>query len=263
MWAPLVLAAVTLVSPQADGLSLTNVRTTYGAPGVTRQDNKLLPGDQVHISFDVEGITVAPDGKVRYSMTTEVLDGSGKTLFRQDPHDLEVTNALGGNTVPAYTQMDVGLNAKPGKYTLKCTVTDRANQKQESVSRDFEVQEKQFGIVRLSTTLDQEARVGASNFSTGQSLFVNSAVVGFQRGDKQPNVGVELTILDDSGKPVLTKPFRGEINKDVPATALSLPVQFLVPLNRAGKFTLVLKAMDQVSRKTGELSFPITVVQSK
>ena len=263
MWAPLVLSAVTLISPHADGLSLTNVRTTYGAPGITRQDNKLLPGDNVYISFDVEGITVAADGKVRYSMTTEVLDGSGKTLFREDPRDLEVTNALGGNTVPAYTQMDVGINAKPGKYTLKTTVTDRANKQSQSVSRDFEVQEKQFGLVRLSTTLDQEARVGASSFGTGQSLYVNSAAVGFQRGDKQPHVTVELSILDESNKPVLANPIKGEIGKDVPATALSLPIQFLVPLNRAGKFTLVLKATDQLNRKTAELKFPIAVVQSK
>ena len=263
MWAPLVLAAVTLVSPQADGLTLANVRTTYGAPGLTRQDNKLLPGDHVFISFDVDGITVAPDGKVHYSMATEVLDGNGKTLFREDPRDLEATNALGGNTIPAYTQMEVGLNAKPGKYTLKCTVTDRANKKSQSLSRDFEVQEKQFGLVRLTTTFDHEARVGASIFTTGESLYINSAVVGFQRGDKQPSVAVELSILDESGKPVLANPFKGEINRDVPATALSLPVQFLVPLNRAGRFTMVLKAIDQLSRKTAELKFPITVVQSK
>src|SRR5262249_61417254 len=100
-------------------------------------------------------------------------------------------------------------------------------------------------------------------FVKGRSLLVTGALVGFQRGGKQPNVAVELSILDESDKPVLANPFKGEIGKDVPATALSLPIQFLVPLNRAGKFTLVLKATDQLSRKTAELKFPITVVQSK
>src|SRR6266849_2474043 len=111
MWASLLLAAANLVSAQDAGLELTNVRATYGVPGITRQDNKLLPGDHVYVSFDIEGVTVAADCKALYSMTTEVLDGKGKTLFREEPRELEVINALGGRTVPAFTHMDVGLNA--------------------------------------------------------------------------------------------------------------------------------------------------------
>src|SRR5262249_18166525 len=235
----------------------------YGAPGITRPDNKLLPGDHVYVSFDIEGITVADDGKVLYSMTTEVLDGNGKSLFREDPRDLEVVNALGGNTVPAFTQMDVGLQAKPGKYTIKCTVTDRANKKSQSLSREFEVQDKQFGLARLTTTRDHEARVPTSTFATGESLWVNCSVVEFQRAGKQPKVNVEMRVLDAAGKPVLDKVFVGQIDKDVPETALSVPVQFLVPLNRAGQFQIALKAIDQVGNKTAELKFPITVQQSK
>jgi hypothetical protein len=263
MLASLVLAAVGLVTCQEDGLALTNVRTTYGAPGIVRDDNKLLPGDHVYVSFDIEGITVSDAGKVQYSMITEVLDGNGKTLFREDPRDLETVNGLGGRTVPAYTHLDVGVNAKPGKYTLKTTVTDRANKRSQSLSREFEVQPKQFGLVRLTTTLDHEGRVGASNFSTGESLWVNCAAVDFQRGGKQPKVAVELHVLDETGKAVLAQPFKGMIDKDVPETATSVPVQFLVPLNRAGKFKIELKATCQVSGKTAELKFPINVQQSK
>src|SRR5262245_9412830 len=153
MWAPLLLAAVSLVSSQDGELSLTNVRATYGAPGVARPDNKLLPGDHVYVSFDIEGITVADDGKVLYSMATEVLDGNGKSIIRVEPRDLEVTNALGGRSVPAFTQLDVGLDAKPGKYTLKTTVTDRASKRSQTLAREFEVLPKQFGLVRLTTTL--------------------------------------------------------------------------------------------------------------
>jgi hypothetical protein len=263
MWAPLLLAAASLVIGQNDGLALTNVRTTYGAPGVTRDSNKLLPGDHVFVSFDIEGITVSPEGKVQYSMATEVLDGDGKMLFREDPRDLEVVNGLGGRTVPAYTHLDVGVNAKPGKYTLKTTVTDRASKRSQSLSREFEVQPKQFGLVRLTTTLDADARVPVASFATGETLWVNCSAVDFQRSDKQPKVSVELRVLDESDKPVLAQPFKGLIDKDVPETALSVPVQFLVPLNRAGKFKIELKATDQISGKTAELKFAISVQQSK
>jgi hypothetical protein len=263
MWIPLVLAAASLVADQKDGLTLANVRTTYGAPGIVRENNKLLPGDHVYVSFDIEGITVSPEGKVQYSMTTEVLGGDGKMLFREDPRELEVVNGLGGRTVPAYTHLDVGVNAKPGKYTLKTTVTDRANKRSQTLSREFEVQPKQFGLARLTTTLDADARVPVSSFATGETLWVNCSVVGFQRSDKQPKVSVELRVFDDSDKPVLAQPFKGVIEKDVPETALSIPAQFLVALNRAGKFKIELKATDQLSGKTSELKFPISVQRSR
>jgi hypothetical protein len=263
MWTPLLLAAAGLVAGQHDGLTLANVRTTYGAPGVARDTNKLLPGDSVYVSFDIEGIAVSPEGKVQYSMTTEVLDGDGKTLFREDPRDLEAVNGLGGRTVPAYTHLDVGVNAKPGKYTLKTTVTDRASKRSQSLSREFEVQPKQFGLVRLATTLDAEGRVPVASFATGETLWVNCSAVDFQRSDKQPKVAVELRVLDEADKPVLARPFTGMIDKNVPEAATSVPVQFLVPLNRAGKFKIELKATDQVSGKTAELRFPVTVQQPK
>lgn len=263
MWASLVLTAVSLSPAQADGLTLTNIRATHGAPGIARKDNKLLPGDHVFVAFDIEGITVDKDGKVLYSMTTEVLDPNGKSLFRQDPRDLEVINALGGQTVPAYTQLDVGVGAPAGQYTLKVTVTDRATKQNQSFSRNFDVLPKAFGLVRLTTTLDQEAKVPVAAFATGETLWVNGALVGFERGDKQPNLNVELRVLDAKGEPTVAKPFTGVINKDVPATALSVPVQFLVPLNRAGEFTVQLKATDKVSGKTTEISFPLTVSKSR
>jgi hypothetical protein len=263
MWAPLLLAAAGLVAGQNNGLALTNVRATYGTPGIVRDSNKLLPGDHVYVSFDIEGITVSDQGRVQYSMTTEVLDGEGKLLFREEPRDLEVVNGLGGQTVPAYTHLNVGVNAKAGKYTLKTTVTDRASKKSQSLSREFEVQPKQFGLVRLTTTLDADARVPVGSFATGQTLFVNCSAVDFQRSNKQPKVTVEMRVFDDSDKPVLAEPFKGVIEKDVPETALSVPVQFLIPLNRAGKFKVELKATDQLSGKTAELKFPITVQQSK
>ena len=53
----------------------------------------------------------------------------------------------------------------------------------------------------------------------------------------------------------------GTVEKDVPASAISVPIQFHVSLNRPGKFTVELKATDKVSGKTDTRSFPITVHQ--
>ena len=79
----------------------------------------------------------------------------------------------------------------------------------------------------------------------------------------QPNLGVVMTVLDESGRRTSDKPFLGEVKQDVPSQAPILPMQFLLELNRAGKFTVELKAADKVSGKTATVSFPITVVKPK
>jgi hypothetical protein len=266
MWTTLAFVAALGLAPQQAGkMNLTNVRVTNAPLGVLKADNKVLPGDSLYIVFDIEGITVAPDGRVLYSMTTEFLDKNGKVLFKQEPRELETINALGGNTVPAYVHIECGLDQPPGEYTVRVTVTDRASKQSQVLERKFQVLDKGFGIVRLMASTDPEGRLPASIFEVGGGLSVGASVVGFER-DKatgQPNVNVELQILDDKGKPTLAKPFVGAINEKVPANLRSLPAHFFVPLNRPGKFTVQLKATDQIGKKTATLSFPLNVLSTK
>src|SRR5262245_28283775 len=127
MWTTVaVVAALSLAPQQTNQLTLANVRSTYGSLGVPRKDNRLLPGDQVFVAFDIQGITVDPHGRVLYSTTTEVLDKSGKRLFMQEPRDQEAQNALGGKSVPGFVMLNVGLDSPAGEYSVKVTVTDRA-----------------------------------------------------------------------------------------------------------------------------------------
>src|SRR5687768_12268966 len=107
MWTTMLVAAALGLAPNQGGpLTLTNVRLTYGALGAPRAEGKLLPGDQVFITFDIEGITAGAGGKVLYSMTTEILDAAGKTLFKQEPRELEAVNALGGKSLPAFVELN-------------------------------------------------------------------------------------------------------------------------------------------------------------
>jgi hypothetical protein len=258
------MTALSLLPDQAAALNLTHVRATYGPLGAARKDNKLLPGDQVFVAFDIDGITVAPDGRVLYGMATEVLNSQGKVVFRQEPRDLEAVNALGGTSLPAYTQLDVGLESPPGDYTVRVTVTDRASKRSAVLTQKFQVLNKAFGLVRLTTTADPEGQIPSAVYESGASLWVNCGVVGFKPDPQgQPQVTVELRVLDDKGKPTLAKPFRGEAGRDAPSKVASLPVQFHVGLNRPGQFTIEVKATDRVSNQTATLAFPLTVVAPK
>src|SRR5215471_15720012 len=124
MLSSVLALALTLPVGQPGKLALSNARLTYGIQGPTRADAKFLPGDSLILSFDIEGITVDDSGKVQYSTTTEVVDGKGGRVFQQPPRTLDAINALGGDRIPAYAQIDIGLDQPEGDYTLKVSVTD-------------------------------------------------------------------------------------------------------------------------------------------
>ena len=264
MWATLAFAAALGLAPDQTGpLQLTNARATYGFLGATRPDNKLLPGDVYFVTYDIENITVK-NGKALYKMSMEFLNSKGKAEFKRDPEDLESTLSLGGTRMPGMASAEVGTETAPGEYTLKVEVTDRSTNKSETLVRKFEVLPKAFGLVQLTLSADPQGKVPAGALGVGQSLYVNSHVVGFQRGPAgQPNVALELRVLDEGGKPTLASPLTGRIDKGVPPKDPVLPGEFLVSLNRPGKFTVELKATDEVANKSVTQSFPITVHETK
>src|SRR6476659_4949110 len=127
MWTTLALmSAMNWTPAQAGQLELKNVRVTYGILGQERKDTTYLPGDLVVLAFDIEGLKVADDGQVKYSMSMELLDSKGKSLFKKDPQDTIAVNTLGKARLPAFALTEVGTDTAPGKYTMNVVVTDVA-----------------------------------------------------------------------------------------------------------------------------------------
>jgi hypothetical protein len=262
MWTTLAFAlALNLTAADEDKLSLTNVRTTYGVLGPTRPDAKYLPGDQFHLSFDINGLKPDDSGKVVYTIGMEVTNKKGKVQFKQEPQGHEAVNALGGTTLPAFASLRIGLDEPPGEYKVKITVTDRATRATGTLTRSYTVLKPRFGLVRLSTTVDPEGNLPAPFLGAGQTLWINFATVGFARSKKsgQPNLAVVLRVRDQEGKPTVAKPESGAVTKDVPKKGRAVPMQFMLELNRPGKFTVELKVTDKITDKSASLSFPLQV----
>jgi hypothetical protein len=266
------LALVTLLSlapGQSDQLQLTNAHATYGVMGPPRPNNQVLPGEVFWVTYDIENLAVDAGGEVRYSMGMELFNSKGKREYGKDPQELKAYNFLGGTTLPAFANTQVGTETPPGEYTLKVTVIDLGVKpnKTATLERKFEVLPKKFGIVNLHLTYDGDGRFPAPGTGVaGQTFFINFWTTGFERDKtkKQPDIVAELRILDDKDKPTLAKPLIGTLgNEEVPAKAQQVFMQYTLPLNRTGKFSVQLKVTDQVSKKTTELSFPITVLDSK
>lgn len=261
MWnAALLVFASLAPAAQAGELQITDIRATYGALGPIRQEGAVLPGDNVVFSFEIEGLKADESGKAVYQMTTEINDAQGKLLFRQPARDLETYLSLGGSSTSAFAQVDVGLSAPAGEYQVAVGVTDSTTKKTAKFTRTVKVMPAAFGVVRVNTTVDPQGQLPASGCGVGQTVWINFSAVGYERdAEKHPNVTFTLQINDADGKPVVAKPLTGDVNTEVTPGAAAVSGQFLITLNRAGKFTLALKAVDNITKKTSTATFPLNV----
>jgi hypothetical protein len=264
MWTTLALIlALEAVPGQTSALTIANDRFTYGHLGATRKSNEYLPGDVVELAYEVQGLKADGSGKFSVATTIEALDPAGKKVYRQGPRPVKVLNYLGGKGLPAVAHLVVPPKQPPGEYTLKVTVEDANAKTSTTLAKRWKVLPAGFGIVQVATTAEVEAKVPVAPVSViGGAVFVNFAVVGFQRdkGTKQPNLDVSLTLLDDKGKPTMAKPIVGKVTADVPADLPVVPLQFAVTLNRVGSYTVELSATDTLSGKSAKVSFPLKVV---
>ena len=276
MMATIALAVLAGVpAPPAGELKLTNVRTTVGELGPTREAGKILPGDVLFIAYDIEGITIDGDGLARYTMAMEVVNAAGARILpppnepKAEPRELTEFVPLRGNKMPARAFVTVGLDQPAGEYTCKLSVTDTKTKATGSLTQKFEVAKREFGVVAVYTTYDAKGELSAPTAGqVGQTIFAQFSVASFERNPntKQPDVEVVCQTLDEKGAPLLTAPRKHVQDAKVPPEqqvkdgAGAFALQFPVFMNRPGKFTVEITATDRVTKKTASYKLPVTVL---
>jgi hypothetical protein len=264
MWfSAVAVTLLGLASGQAGNLSVANDRLTYGHLGPARDSAKYLPGDVIYLTFEVNNMTFDKDGKASYAVGLEMLDGKGTELLKQQPRSASTRNYLGGTILPCAANMQVPLEAAPGTYTLRVTVIDNANKKAVKAERKIEILAKDFGLVHVGTSADPAASIAWSPVGVvGDSIYLNFSTVGFARDPKtkQPYIKASLQVLDEKGQASGAAKMSGEAKSDVPETMAVVPMQFGITLNRTGRFTLELTAMDVLTGKSSKVLFPVRVL---
>ena len=74
----------------------------------------------------------------------EVTDAAGKSIFKQDPRELNDFVPLRGNSIPARAFVTIGLDQDPGNYVCKVTVEDPKTKAKDTL--DDEVRGAQAGV---------------------------------------------------------------------------------------------------------------------
>jgi hypothetical protein len=278
MWTSLALAAGLLTVLSGAGQKpktedkptkapkIVHARFLYTGLGMKRP-NKFLPGDDLVMAFDIENLYRDEEtGKVVYAMTLEFLDSKEKRIFREENRNIEELNALGGTSFATFVSGRVGRDTKPGKYTLRLTITDRVSKKKTVFKRDFEVLKRKFGLLRVQTS--------AVGF-VGQPFGIKFSVEGFEKDEKSkdPKLTLRVRIYDDAVKDptkggTLVRPIELSIPKDLAEDVVAREQKYFdlvtfIRLTRPGKFTLNLSATDRVTKKTVQIPYKITVLDPR
>lgn len=262
MFYSLALAALSAVPAQGGQLKIENVRMTIGEIGTPRTNSRFLPGDILFLAFDINGLTIEPNGDAKYKMGTRVLDAAGKVFFKRDPEERLQFTPLRGSTLPARVYIIVGLDQDPGNYTLDVSVEDPKTKAQDKVSVKFEVTKRDFGIVNVYTSYDARGLISAPNNGVvGQTVVVQYTVASFQRDPKtkQPKIEFQYQYLDDKGTPILAEPHKLTVETGVNEKDELFSLQFPLFMNRPGKFTVQITATDKVANKKATYELPVVI----
>lgn len=264
MWTAAAALLLSLAPHQDGKLSISNLRATYGVPGIVREGNKVNPGDVLYLCFDVTGVKLDAEGRATYSLTTEIKDGAGEIQFKHTGKPVTVQGLLGGDRISAFSTVDVGTKQKAGEYSVQITIKDEGASA--STKATFNLTEPDFALVHVMTALDSDRKGVAASSTVGQTVYISGQIVGFKKDNEgSPNIQVELSILDETGTATTKTPITGNIDSKskIPSGAEALPVQVPVGLNRPGKFTAAIKITDQISGKTNSLKLPLVVSEAK
>jgi hypothetical protein len=267
----IALVLLGLGAGPAAALEVKDIRSTYGPFGGVRPGNKFLPGDVLWLAFQVEGLAMDADsGLVKYKLTLEVFDSKDKPVFNAKPIEHQLWLSLGKSVLAERSQVVIGPDQAPGKYTVRMTITDKGGGKEKGggpskgFTYEFEVLPADFGLIHA---------LSPSVAVTTQEFTALCKLVGMSRDAKQvPNVEVRLVVKDENGKPTLPKPFITNIKDIRPDKELgadfdirkekTIPMPFPLFLNRAGRYTIEIEAVDLLSKKSAKVSFPLQVLET-
>jgi hypothetical protein len=242
-------------------LELRDVRASHGQLGPERTSDGYVLGDEVYYRFTIAGVTPDADGRVAAEMRLRVTDASGKEVLKATV-PVEAVLALGGDGLPGSARVGLNDPITPGEYRLTVEVKDLTAGESASFERTFTCKPVEFAAAQVRFFQDPDGRRPAPvGGVVGQTLFVRTLAVGFDRGEAI-DVGFEIQVLDKEGKPVTPKPIRATVRNEDPAVVKRADVLTFkgeLTLNRPGDFVLRLTLTDKPTKKTVTFEAPMRV----
>ena len=229
---PVLLILILWTAP-ADALTLTNLRVITGPLGSVRKTTKFLPGDVIYLTLDARDVQAEEKtGFIKYQTKMEIFDSLGKRKFVR-PSPIKELPLLGGDRLPIDAFAILLPNQSAGNYQMKITVSDLIAKEDKTLTFDFEVLRKDFGII--------QPIMPAVGF-VGQDYKMGFAVVEMKRDKEElPNAKVTMNVENDIGRKV----FKEDVELNI--RELHNPVTLDIRKKNSGK-----RILAAVSQSTGQ-----------
>jgi hypothetical protein len=256
----LALLVAGFLPATASAVDLRNVRPCYGLLGATRTDTKLLPGDVIIMTYDIENLVIDKTGKASYDAILELLDDKGKVLFNKKTGQ-EVVPALGGTRMPGDLHLIMGTKQAPGNYTLRLTVHDKNDKNADNNAKRFN-----YKFAVLPTTFGMVGVMAPAIGFPGQTYHIDYNLVNLGLdAKKNPDTEVNIRILENGKAVPGTTTLKMVFPRDLPENvdlkeANIVPLTYPIYLNRAGSYTIEIQAHDKISNTKSEVRCPLTVI---
>ncbi|MGQ0635403.1 MAG: hypothetical protein ACT4QC_12385 [Planctomycetaceae bacterium] len=239
-------------------LKVVEVRPTYGRLGATRPSTKVLPGEDLNVTYIVSGVSRGADGRAEVSRSAELFDEDGEVQARVPAKSSRLLFALGGESFASHMHFSLPFDFSPGKYIVRGTLTDARSGDRVVAEQEFEVLPLDFGIVRLRLAADAAGidPIGG-NLTLNQDVFVVGRAIGFARKGRRIHVVGNMTISDAAGRPTMPAPIAFEVDQEVDDELAQLDVNWSLVVNRPGKFTVTIEVRDEIAGKRAVYELPL------
>ena len=254
-----------LVSQNKDDAKLkVSLVPTYGPNGAERP-TEVFPGDTFYVKARLSGIATQSDGKPNGFIVAALYRPAPNTVpvFQLPRYDINDKIILGGDSTTQFLHFYLPRDIDPGKYFIRVYVSDEISGENTIKELPFDVLPRTaFGVINLAYCHDSNHLIPACvTITVGEVIYLNANFVGFDTATGETHVTCKLTILD-TNKTVVFEAEEFDVRRPAPAVESAIPVNYILKIDRAGKFMVKLEATDQIAKKSVEYRMPLIAVES-
>ena len=232
-----------------------------------------LPGETVFYSFQISGYGETEVKKIRLSYHLEAFDPAGVRIM--EPVDSIFDATLHDEDKRWMPKLRVPLAIPPvapgGHYRIAATVTDDISHKTASVESSFTVQGNQAPPSKELTVRgftfhraeDDAKPLEHAAFRAGDAVFARFEIAGFRYGAGNAiHVFYDVAVLNPAGKQIYAQAHAAEDRSSSYYPKPYVPGGMNLALERtmrAGEYTVVLTAHDEIGGQRFEARYPFSV----
>ena len=246
-------------------LEIRKFELAYDAFGPVRKDVSYFPGERLCCRYDVHGCGMNDAGQAELEITIQLTDAKGKvrSAFSNTVKTQSWKNSQGFARVRSFHAF--ADDYRPGRYRFELAIEDKLTQREAKVAQDVTIKPVALAIVSPKFYYDARHELAAPLAGLiDQTIYASFEIVGEDRSQGKAAIAHSFQLIDDKGDNVLRDAPPQEAQLDDPNFLRDRSrhplIKLSLPLRQAGKYTMRLTVVDQMTGATTQLELPLEVL---